>query len=141
MLTTVRAAQEVGQSWGPSWGPFICKILLDRQKGPQKDPKKNHHIQEMCVLGDFEIHRKRCVGILSRRRQGRGMTPGMVSWRWGTSVEYVRDEFRVGAIKRRRSEDVHTDHSSKNVRSDKVRAGNINNKRENLSLTLGNEKE
>jgi len=62
------SVQLLDSFWGPSWGPFICKIMLDRQKGPQKDPKKNHHIQEMCALGDFEIHRKRCVGILSRRR-------------------------------------------------------------------------
>ncbi len=50
--------------------PLFAKSCSVGEKGPQKDPKKIWQIQEGCALGGLEIRPEKCVGILSRRRQG-----------------------------------------------------------------------
>ncbi len=70
---------------------LFAKSCFIGEKGPQKDPTEKHQIQERCAQGGFEIHRKKCVGILSRRRHDAQVGFG-VGMACGTFAGYGRDK-------------------------------------------------
>jgi hypothetical protein len=71
--------------------PVFAKSCFIREKGPQKDPKKNHQIKEGCAHEGFEIHRQKCVGILSRRKY-RAQVGEIEEKACGTFAGYGRDK-------------------------------------------------